>query len=356
MNWKTIKLHHQRKIAWLRSPVYQPIVHKSIFTRSKKPAKLRENVLNWIMKHVRPSSNTKHIIKYKRNGVVQRTVVHWRESSIRNLFYRCKAEVPLGHLLHKTYFYETIPPYVKLAKLKDGLCPIHLNAHYLMKELLKCRKKWHQNCTCTCEFCSIDGCNHGSNPDISNNPNANCAFRTCPRCKPIKCRLEWHDVKTVWYTTSLQDRAGGGQHWIDEPHNTSRITLMRYWRQQMREFETHNSKNELIKDVLFHLKHNLPLGHVLIKGDFIQNFVHQRNAESAESHYNRRQTQLLVFVVWYHSPLSTKQKPVIKKITVAYLSGFLRHSSLFFQKCFIHLNIWIRELISYHIEKVFYFT
>lgn len=284
---------------------------------------------------------------------MKRKVIHWRDASIRSLFYRCRKQLPRGHLLHKTYFVKTIPKYVKLSKSKDELCSVHINGYNLMKEIKKCRLKWHQNCKCDCIFCSKSGCNHGSSPDKSGDPNADCAFHTCPRCKNHECDVEWNDERTTWYTTSLELREGGGQHWVEHPHKTTRQEFMTYWKLFMEQLAIHNIKNEVIKDTLDDLKNNLPQNHIFVKADFIQNYVHRRSAESAESHYNRRQSQLLVFVVWYHSKRSTIDNPRIRKVNFAYFSGFLRHTSGFFQKCFLHLNKWIREMVNYTIEKVY---
>ena len=146
LNRKTVGKAYPRKIIWRNQSHraghrYKSLVQKSIFTRDRMLPNFRQSILDWITKNVRPSSNTKHLIKYKQKGQVQRQVIHWRDSSIRTLFYRCRAEVPNGHLLFQSYFYGTIPKYVKLSKPKDGLCPTHLSAYHLKNELKRLRKK-----------------------------------------------------------------------------------------------------------------------------------------------------------------------------------------------------------------------
>ena len=100
------------------------------------------------------------------------------------------------------------------------------------------------------------------------------------------------------------------------------------------------------------LKKNLPAGEVLIKADFIQNYEHSRGQESDSAYYNKRQTQLLTFVVWYHSKDSTEEKPDIKIKYYDYLSGYLKHTSLFFQKSFLHLMEYLKKDLPYKPMKV----
>ena len=69
-------------------------------------------------------------------------------------------------------------------------------------------------------------------------------------------------------------------------------------------------------------------------------------------YYNKRQTQLLTFVVWYHTKESTPDKPEIKIKYYDYLSGYLKHTSLFFQKCFTYLIEFLKTDIPHKIRKV----
>lgn len=64
-----------------------------------------------------------------------------------------------------------------------------------------------------CEFCSIDGCNHGATP-----LDGKCHLFTCERCKESKCPLEWdRNEITHWFCPVECTRPGGGKYWKDEP-------------------------------------------------------------------------------------------------------------------------------------------
>ncbi len=120
----------------------------------------------------------------------------------------------------------------------------------------------------------------------------------------------------------------------------------------MKAFKIHDDRVNLIKNKLNYLKKNLPFGEVLIKSDFIQNIVHKRGAEPTTGYYDKRQTQLLTFVVWCHAEDWIKEKPVIELYYFDYLSAYLKHTSLFFQKCFTHLNQYLNENLPHKITKV----
>ena len=352
---KALYLAKQQKYSWENAGEYLRLFVKVQIRRSKKPVSFKENVLQWLMDHTRPSSNSKNVIKWKdEDKQVSNHIVQWREESLAKMFQRCKLELHYGQMLHRTYFYHLIPPFIKKLRPMEGLCPYHMSHRSWGKELARKREQWHctrkedQYCACTCRFCSSDGCNHGKNPD-----GGVCAEMSCVRCRYVTCPVEWtEDWKTVWYTTSLQKREGGGMHWVDDKHTGTRQKMMRNWLKEMDAFEEHNNRVEWIKNKVLWLKNNLPHGHILIKADFIQNISHSRAAESSSAYYNKRQTQLLVFVVWYHAEESTEENPVIKKKYYDYLSGFLKHTSLFFQKCFTHLLEYLCNDLPQNFTKV----
>ena len=128
---------------------------------------------------------------------------------------------------------------------------------------------------------------------------------------------------------------------------------MKYAQDEFASFKKHEILVSWIQSKISWLKENLPFGHVLIKSDFIQNISHSRGAEAVASYYNKRQTQLLVFVVWYHSSSSTPENPSIKFGYYDYVSAYLKHSTLFFKKAFIHLNIYLTTDLPHPIKKVF---
>jgi hypothetical protein len=206
----------------------------------------------------------------------QQHIVQWREHSIADMFEKCKLEIQQGASLHKTYFFSAVEPFIKKQKLMDGLCPYHMQNKGWIKELHRKRMAWHylqktnRECHCTCVFCRKDGCNHGKTP-----VEGKCDAQTCTRCQDEKCPLEWtSDKQTVWYTSAIEKRLGGGMHTVDHEHKGTRIKMMKKWKEEMASFLKHEQRTEWIKQQVLNIKQKLPWGHVLIKGDYIQNITH----------------------------------------------------------------------------------
>ena len=356
VNKDALQKAKMQKRTWLIAGEYSSLVVKVQLRNSRKPADFPQQIMDWLMENTRPSSNSKNIIKYKDdNKQPQQHIVQWREKSIRAMFTKCKMDIQQGDLLKRTYFYNAIPPFIKMVKPMEALCPYHMAARKWTCQLENNREKWHVLkdgflvCKCTCLFCSREGCNHGKNPD-----EGRCATLTCKRCIEVKCPVEWTDKapKTTWYTSSLKKRLGGGNAWVDKEHNETRLNMMSKWETDMKAFAKHDGRATWMKSKVDWLKHNLPQGHVLIKADFIQNISHSRGQETDAAYYNKRQTQLLTFVVWYHEDNSTAEEPKISIKYYDYLSPFLKHTSLYFQKCFTHLMQYLKEDLPYEPEKV----
>jgi hypothetical protein len=111
---------------------------------------------------------------------------------------------------------------------------------------------------------------------------------------------------------------------------TAYATHVVYHKQQMRLLHASFKRNKII-----------------VKADFIQNISHSRGRETAQSYYRKRQTQFLVFVVWYWDARNNS-----KKVHLDYLSSYLKHNSLYFQKCLEHLLNYVRNMMGIEFEKV----
>lgn len=98
------------------------------------------------------------------------------------------------------------------------------------------------------------------------------------------------------------------------------------------------------------LRDNLGENEIIIQADFIQNIAHSRGRETSASYYSKRQTQFLSFVVWYRG--TERGKPKTFKKHIDYLSGYLKHSSLFFSKCVTHLLTHLRDECNITFSKV----
>jgi hypothetical protein len=67
-------------------------------------------------------------------------------------------------------------------------------------------------------------------------------------------------------------------------------------------------------------------------------------------HFGKEQSQMLIAVVWIHSPDSTEMNRNIKKLHYIFTSSYLAHSSLMFQKCYTLFLELIEEQMHWPIE------
>ena len=248
------------------------------------PLDVKELVCKWIIENTRPSNNVKNVVKYKEGEEKVEYLIYWWENSIEEYFEMCVQHLHLDGILHKTTFWKLIPDFVLPVRCREGLCPYHHLAEEWARELERKRHLWHHigsdqySCSCQCVFCT--DCNHGKTP--SGEKGVRCAMATCSACKYQKCPVEWTPhFDTVWVVTLLEKRTGGGAHYVEQKTANTREKLMKTWSAEMASFHKHDTKATWIKKVVDEIKEKLPLGHVLIKGDFIQNYVHSRGAETA---------------------------------------------------------------------------
>jgi len=139
-------------------------------------------------------------------------------------------------------------------------------------------------------------------------------------------------------------------YWINEEEVGTRRTFMKTMRKEMRTLRKHHKLVLNHKKHLRHLLENFKQDEVVIKCDFIQNIVHLRGRETSQSYYGKRQTQLLSFVVWYY--VEENGVKVKKKRYIDYLSSYLKHNSLYFQKCATHLLTYLRDELNVDFRKV----
>ena len=279
-------------------------------------------------------------------------VKQWRTKSLDQMFEQCKLEIPIefadgGITFSKSYFYTNIPPFVHMKVKQEGLCPMHHTGRCYHNEFVKKRNMWHNRCTCTCLFCSTNGCDHGKSPD-----RGACSFFTCKRCANIRCPREWTHTFTQWVRPVQRKREGGGLYWENLGEHSSRQEFLQLMVDEMSAYMQHDEHNEWHKHQMGILLNNFKLGHVIVKCDFIQNIVHSRGQEVSSAWFGKRQTQFLSFVVWYTKQNANGSVSKYKSF-YDYLSCYLKHNSLFFQKCLIHLLTHLRDEVKTPLRKVY---
>lgn len=216
----------------------------------------------------------------------------------------------------------------------------------LQKELVWKRSYWHRECKCTCAFCSPTGCDHGKNP-----LDGICAQFTCTRCAKHKCPEEWNGAITTWRRSVQRVRKGRGAIWVMEDQEGTRREMIRSMKAEMKSYNSHCKHVLHHKNQMRQLLANFPHNSIIIKGDFIQNILHGCGQETSQTFFNKRQSQLLTFVIWYwqRSEDGTWERC---KLYVDYVSSYLSHNSLFFQKCLLHLTNYLRQNLGLVFRKV----
>ena len=104
-------------------------------------------------------------------------------------------------------------------------------------------------------------------------------------------------MKTHWLRPIEVKRAGGGKTWTNEQYVGTREELMETIKAEMNSYQKHVDHVIYHKTQMHQLLQNFADNELVIKADFIQNIVHKRGRESSTAYYNKRQTQMLTFVV-----------------------------------------------------------
>lgn len=152
-------------------------------------------------------------------------------------------------------------------------------------------------------------------------------------------------------STYTEDTGGGGRYWTNKQYIGVCLQLMNTMASEMEMFVSHSDHVIYHKRQMRTLLERFSHTDLVIKCDFIQNIVHSRGRETSQSFYSKHQTQFLSFVVWFYNPVDgemTKQK-----MYVDYLSSYLKHNSMFFQKCFAHLISYLRDQLGIEFNKVY---
>jgi hypothetical protein len=356
-----LQLYHQVHRKLLDKAVILRRNWRSNFSKSLQPTSIKRSkfdkrltgaVKEWIIQNTTPSSNTRNVINFRDdNGNKVKQVTHWRTSSLNKMYERCKLEVPsqLGKddlSFSKSYFYNNIPPYVRMKRHQEGLCPMHSTGHAYHKEMLRKRDQWHDKCTCKCNFCLPTGCNHGKAP-----ADGECSKFTCTRCAGVHCPRESNKTFTEWTYPVQKKRDGGGLYWENVAEHGTRQEFSNVVREEMKAFVQHDTHNIWHKKQMAKLLNELPVGEVVVKCDYIQNINHSRGRETSSAYYGKRQTQFLSMVVWYNK-VNADGSVTKYKAYYDYLSSYLKHNSLFFQKSMLHLLTHLRDEVGVDIKKV----
>ena len=135
------------------------------------------------------------------------------------------------------------------------------------------------------------GCNHGPV----------CSWGACKHCSLTTCPLEQVNTDCTWTEPSNKERVGKkmGKEWLTIEHKDTRQDYMNTMKIKLEKFAEHDKHVTWSKKQMRKLKRHLPADGIILKCDFIENLAHIRAAETSQSWFGRRQTQMLTAVVWF---------------------------------------------------------
>ena len=309
-------------------------------TKDKIEATTLKLVKEFIEDHITPSSSTKNVVKKKKKGKEELKAKHWRTISIEAMYNKYLDTHP-NNWISFSAFYNLIPWYVHVKPQRSGLCVHHDRAYKIMKLVKSMRVQWHlKNCTCQCQFCSKNGCDHGQK-------STDCLEGLCSRCSNVCCPLEKksdeHKFTLVEY---IYDKTERGNNKLRQTTNTyvkSRKHIMALWKEEMSKFKEHSAHVKYHKEqmkILFELQKK-KLDMVIARWDFAENYVHESGSMVSTEHYGKEQSQLLIVSYWSHSENSTIENPDIQLKYMAFTSDYLSHNTVFFKKC---LEIFVNKI------------
>jgi hypothetical protein len=182
----------------------------------------------------------------------------------------------------KGYFRKLIPWFVRKRINYSGLCVKHDMGIYYSKLLEKHRKDWHfyehtcnnnskckckSTCNCKCIFCNI--CHHGTKPSI----NGNCYDNSCINCCNDECPMEFTEDKDITWIERSYDTIDGRLQPIDNEIVSTRMYMMERITFELQTFQKHVQHVIQWKSTYQELKNNLQPHHVIVRWDFIGNFL-----------------------------------------------------------------------------------
>ncbi len=192
------------------------------------------------------------------------------------------------------------------------------------------RRQWHDRCQCLCLYCSA--CNHGA--DCT--PDCSCSVDDCPVEFQSQAAENW--IVPIPSKALLNDRDKyAPNQMVHVSHNSTRQQFLQGYKEATSKAKDHKLHVEWQKSTIKTLKAQLPMDTVMMRWDFLMNYSHISSIEVGNAFYGRRQTTVLIATIWYHSALSTREQPDIIKKYHAFVSPYLYHTSVVFQKAFTAL-------------------
>jgi len=343
----TVSPAKRRRLTWNTSETYISLHIKPTIHRIRVSKEVTEAIQNW-MKHVfTPSSNSSNVIRHTtQDGVVEYEVKHWRTDSYNDLWAQWNAEHgEYTGECGRTYFISLIPWYVRKKHFYSGLCFHHELGRYFTNALRKARKIWHESCNCDCIYCTE--CQHGTMPQ----GNGSCVDGSCTRCQNVECPVEWSPTEEIeWKEHYYTQNERGKQVLVEEVQTTTREYFSSRVAHELINFQQHAKHVQHWKYMYKPLLDNLQPKHVVIRWDFIENYVREKNYAISSSHFGKTQSTLLTACVYW------MEDGVLRHSYFDFVSAYLSHNDYYYGQSLEMLLAHLQQEMELDFDRVFIVT
>lgn len=338
------------------SQTYIPLIQKSIIKRKRLNTETVNKILQWCESAFVPSSNINNIVRKWDKKEMQWIyhVKHWKQDTYDHLFHQLEMEVPLIQGISKTTFVRLIKEhywFVHMRKMYSGLCPHHDIGKYYADLLKQFRNTWHINCICSCVFCTL--CEHGHN----SSPLANCHDGTCTQCQQDSCSVEFTTAYRHTWKDKNYEKVNNRTQAVFSEDSGTRKYLMERITYEVQHYAAHVQQVNWFKTQFRRLKLQLQTNAIIIRWDYVENYVHEQNYSVSSQHFGKKQSTLLVATVWfweynYNDTEEVMETEIVKR-WFDFTSEYLNHNSLFYEKSFAILLEELNTVISYEFNIVY---
>ncbi len=90
-----------------------------------------------------------------------------------------------------------------------------------------------------------------------------------------------------------------GKEWTTTHLTDTQTNYITYLTDNFIKYHKHDKHTQWSKKQIRKLKRHLPENGVIVKCDFIEHIVHERDTETSQSLFGKRQSQFLSVVLWY---------------------------------------------------------
>lgn len=345
------QLSHKRKTEWNENKEWVYIFQKPVIKRPRKSTDLDEAIIKFMASAFTASSNSQNVVKRVNPDTqeIERTVTHWRTDTWEVLLGEFKSESGYQNVSIE-YFKKFKPWFVRPKKYYSGLCDKHDIGFFWENSNKAIRLPWHgdcncespnygncqcyKRCECDCNFCVQ--CEHGDNPE---GRNGDCWKGTCTRCNTVECPIEWDTEIDCTYTDRYYAKADNGRRIAFEEEVTeSRDSYMARISGELLLFHAHEKQVQWWRRLWrFVQEYALP-GHLFIRWDFIQNYVHQKAYAMSFDHFGKQQTAILTAFVVYR-----KLNGELVKRYYDFMSSYICHNHHYYKLALRKLLTTLKE-------------